>query len=97
MSEKIEIVPPHPRSPDWKLAEAEIVFEGGLLDGLKLVGFTVTEGRDGRLRVGLPQKDYMSGGQKQYWDFVKPVLHPARVNELRATILAEYERWKENR
>jgi hypothetical protein len=94
MTEKIEIVPPHPRSPNWKLAEAEISFEGGVLDGVKFTGFTITEGRDGKLRLTMPQKEYMSGGQKQYWDYVRPVLHPSAIGRLRDAIIEEYERWK---
>lgn len=97
MDAKIEIVPPHQRSPAWKLAEAEISFEGGVLDGVKLTGFTITEGRDGKLRLTMPQKEYLKGGQKQYWDFIQPVLHPTSIGRLRDTILDEYEKWKEAR
>jgi hypothetical protein len=92
--EKVEIVPPQPRSPAWKLAEAEISFEGGLLDGVKLTGFTIAEGRDGKLRLTMPQKEYMKGGQKQYWDFIQPVLHTTSIGRLRDLIFAEYDRWK---
>lgn len=95
--EKLEIIQPHARAPKWILAEAEVAFEGGLLDGVKLVGFTVTKSKSGKLRVMLPQKDYMSGGQKQYFDFVRAVLHPSKVEELKEAIIAAYEEWKEQR
>ncbi len=36
--------------PSGKLADAELLFSGGPLDGLKLVGFAVWERKNGRGR-----------------------------------------------
>ncbi len=53
-----------------KLADAEIHFTGGELDGLKLVGFAVWRSRDGggswqRLADGLPQQGAYLGVLRQ--------------------------------
>jgi hypothetical protein len=43
----IKILEPDRQSPGAKLADAEIHFAGGELDGLKLVGFAVWQVRNG--------------------------------------------------
>ena len=45
----VKIIPNEKGSPPEKLADAEVIFEAdaGPLSGMKLVGFTVWERRDG--------------------------------------------------
>ena len=43
----IQILTPNGHSAPGKLADAEVHFTGGELDGLKLVGFAIWQGRDG--------------------------------------------------
>ena len=45
---QVNILPITNGAPAGKLAEAELCFADGLLSGLKLVGFSIWEGRDGR-------------------------------------------------
>ena len=47
----IKILKTNGHSAAGKLADAEIHFTGGELDGLKLVGFAVWQRRDGRART----------------------------------------------
>lgn len=49
-----------------KLADAEIHFTGGELDGLKLVGFAVWRSRDGRGEdVTFPSRQYQANGERR--------------------------------
>lgn len=53
----IQILKANGRSAPGKLADAEIHFTGGDLDGLKLVGFAVWKARDGHGRnVSFPSR-----------------------------------------
>ena len=45
-------------SPAGKLADAELHFSGGPLDGLKLIGFGVWERRNGGRNVTFPARQY---------------------------------------
>ncbi|ODS52440.1 MAG: hypothetical protein ABS36_17825 [Acidobacteria bacterium SCN 69-37] len=49
-----------------KLADAEIHFKGGELDGLKLVGFAVWRSRNGRGEdVTFPSRQFVSQGERR--------------------------------
>src|SRR5687768_15962619 len=52
----VKIIPNEQGTPAGKLAEAEVVFEAdaGPLSGMKLIGFTVWERRDGGRNVTFP-------------------------------------------
>ena len=54
----------HGHNPPGKLADAELHFTDGVLDGLKLVGFAVWERRSGSGRnVTFPARQYI--GQRR--------------------------------
>ncbi|MGE0123634.1 MAG: hypothetical protein AB7U25_11910 [Vicinamibacterales bacterium] len=62
----IRIVKTNGYAAPGKLADAEIHFSGGELDGLKLVGFAVWKGRDGRgVDVSLPSRQFTVRGQRR--------------------------------
>jgi len=46
----IKIVPNEKSTPPGKLADAELHFNDGVLDGLKLIGFAIWERRTGNGR-----------------------------------------------
>jgi hypothetical protein len=48
----VKIVPNDKGNPPGKLADAELHFTDGVLDGLKLIGFSVWERRTGNGRNG---------------------------------------------
>ena len=50
MSTIVKIVPNDKGNPPGKLADAELHFTDGVLDGLKLIGFSVWERRTGNGR-----------------------------------------------
>ena len=56
-----------------KLAEAELHFTEGVLDGLKLIGFTVWERRTGNGRnVTFPARSYTVGGERRSFALLRP-------------------------
>ena len=79
-----------------KLAEAELHFTEGALDGLKLIGFTIWERRTGNGRnVTFPARQYTVGGERRSFALLRPTTgDPASQERLRELILqafAEYE------
>ena len=80
-----------------KLAEAELHFTEGALDGLKLVGFTVWEKRTGNGRnVTFPARQYTVAGERRSWALLRPIAgDPASQNALRELILQAYAEFEE--
>lgn len=55
-----------------KLADAEIHFNGGELDGLKLVGFAVWRSRDGHGEdVSFPSRQFVSNGERRTFPLLR--------------------------
>jgi hypothetical protein len=79
-----------------KLAEAELHFTEGILDGLKLIGFTVWERRTGGGRnVTFPARTYSVNGERRSFALLRPAAGDAtaqdRVRELILDAYAEFE------
>jgi hypothetical protein len=91
----IKIVPNERGIPQSKLAEAELVFEEGVLCGLKLVGFGVWEGREGR-HITFPSRPFTANGERRSYTVLRPVSdttaqEPLRQRILKAFIEFEYQ------
>jgi hypothetical protein len=80
-----------------KLAEAELHFTEGVLDGLKLIGFTIWERRSGNGRnVTFPARQYTVGGERRTFALLRPVSgDPASQDRLRELILQAYADYEE--
>ena len=82
-------------NPPGKLAEAELHFTDGPLEGLKLIGFSVWERRTGGGRnVTFPARQYSVNGERRSFALLRPVGDPTaqeRIRELILTTFAEYE------
>ena len=91
----IKIVPNDKANPAGKLADAELHFTDGVLDGLKLVGFAVWDRRSGSGRnVTFPARQYVVNGDRRSFALLRPVADAAaqeRVRELVLQAYAEYE------
>jgi len=84
--------------PPGKLADAELHFTGGDLDGLKLIGFAIWERRVGGGRnVTFPARSYSVNGERRSFALLRPTASEAgtngqdRVRELVLAAYAEYE------
>ena len=79
-----------------KLADAELHFTEGVLDGLKLIGFSVWERRTGGGRnVTFPARAYSVNGERRSFALLRPAAGDAsaqeRIRELVLQAYAEYE------
>jgi hypothetical protein len=91
----IKIVPNDKGNPPGKLAEAELHFTHGPLEGLKLIGFAVWERKTGNGRnVTFPARQYSVNGERRSYSLLRPVGDVTAQDRLRDLILqayAEYE------
>jgi hypothetical protein len=91
----INITPNDKGNPPGKLADAEVCFTEGPLDGLKLIGFSVWERRGGNGRnVTFPARSYSVNGERRSYALLRPIGDVTSQNKLRELILeafAEYE------
>ena len=92
----IKIIPNDKGVPAGKLADAELVFTDGELSGLKLVGFTIWQGRDSsEHNVTFPARQYSVNGERRTFALLRPVLDSSALDRVREQVLdafAEFER-----
>jgi hypothetical protein len=87
----IKIVSNEKGNPPGKLADAELVFTEGPLEGLKLIGFTVWERKTGGGRnVTFPARTYSVQGERRSFALLRPVLDSTGQSRLRDLILEAY-------
>ena len=91
----VKITPNDKGNPPGKLAEAELHFTSGELDGLKLIGFAVWERRGGNGRnVTFPARQYAVNGERRSFALLRPISDTSaqeRVRQLVLQAFAEYE------
>lgn len=74
-------------NPPGKLADAELHFSGGPLDGLKLVGFGVWPRRDGNgLNITYPARQYSVNGERRSFALLRPIVDAASQDRLSQVI-----------
>ena len=87
----IRITPNDKGNPPGKLADAELHFEDGPLDGLKLIGFAIWQRRGGDGRsVTFPARQYAVNGERRSFALLRPIIDTAHQDLLRDLILAAY-------
>ncbi len=59
--------------PERLVAEAELLFNTGLVGGMKLVGFSVWQSSEGELYVTFPSRAFGAGGERRFFDFLRSV------------------------
>src|SRR5438067_1113051 len=95
MSTVVKIVPNEKGNPPGKLADAELHFTDGVLDGLKLIGFAVWERRTGNGRnVTFPARQYAVNGERRSFALLRPIADTGAQERIRDLVLqafAEYE------
>ena len=70
----VKIQPNEKGNPPGKLADAELHFTEGPLEGLKLIGFAVWERRSGSGRnVTFPARQYVVNGDRRSFALLRPV------------------------
>src|SRR5438034_11623814 len=91
----VKITPNDKGNPPGKLADAELHFIDGELEGLKLIGFSIWERRGGAGRnVTFPARSYAINGERRSFALLRPIVDVAAQDRIRTAILdafAEYE------
>jgi hypothetical protein len=92
----VKIVPNDKGNPAGKLADAELHFTDGVLDGLKLIGFAVWERRSGGGRnVTFPARQYVTNGERRSFALLRPITDAAGQDRIRDLVLQAYTEFEE--
>ena len=88
----VKITPNDAGNPPGKLADAEVHFAGGPLEGMKLIGFAIWERQgSGARNVTFPARQYAVNGERRSYALLRPVAEPAAQQAIRDLILQAYE------
>ena len=83
-------------NPPGKLADAELHFADGPLDGLKLIGFGIWERRSGGGRnVTFPARQYAVNGERRSFALLRPIADARAQDRIRELILEAYAAYEE--
>ena len=83
-------------NPAGKLADAELHFTAGPLEGLKLIGFGIWERRGGSGRnVTFPARQYSVNGERRSFALLRPIVDTAAQERIREFVLEAYAAYEE--
>ena len=92
----VKITPNDKGNPPGKLADAQLHFTEGPLDGLKLIGFSVWERRGGGGRnVTFPARSYSINGERRSFALLRPIVDTTTQSKLREIILDAYQEYED--
>ena len=92
----IKITPNDKGNPPGKLAEAEVHFGDGPMEGLKLIGFSIWERRGGHGRnVTFPARSYVVNGDRRSYALLRPIVDSTAQSRLRDLILEAFQEFEE--
>lgn len=82
-------------NPPGKLADAELHFTAGPLEGLKLIGFAVWERRTGNGRnITFPARTYAVNGERRSFALLRPTVDVAAQDRIRNVILEAFSEFE---
>ena len=92
----VKITPNERGNPPGKLADAELHFSDGPLEGLKLIGFGIWErrGGGGGRNVTFPARQYNVNGERRSFSLLRPVADTTAQGKLRELILDAFAEWE---
>ena len=92
----VKITPNEKGTPAGKLADAELHFIDGELDGLKLIGFSIWERRGGNGRnVTFPARQYAVNGERRSFALLRPIVDSTAQNKIRDLVLEAFQEYEE--
>ena len=87
----VKTIPNDKGTPPGKLADAELHFTEGPLDGLKLIGFAIWERRTGGGRnVTFPARQYAVNGERRSFALLRPMADASAQDRIRDLVLEAY-------
>jgi hypothetical protein len=91
----VKIIPNDRGNPPGKLADAELHFLDGPLQGLKLIGFAIWERRGGSGRnVTFPARQYSVNGERRSFALLRPLIDATAQNRIRDLILEAFQEYE---
>jgi hypothetical protein len=92
----VKITPNDKGNPPGKVADAELHFTEGALEGLKLIGFAIWERRGGGAgyNVTFPARQYAVNGERRSFALLRPLTETSAQNRLRDVILDAYREYE---
>jgi hypothetical protein len=95
MSITVRITPNDRGTPPSKLADAELYFTGGELDGLKLIGFSIWQGRGNHgVSVSFPGRQYRIGDERRTFGLLRPIAGTSAQERVRDLVLQAYAEYQ---
>jgi hypothetical protein len=93
----VKITPNDKGNPPGKLADAELHFSDGPLDGLKLIGFAIWERRGGAAgrNVTFPARQYSVNGERRSFALLRPIVDTTAQGKIRELILQAFQEYEE--
>lgn len=93
----IKISPNEKGNPPGKLADAELHFSDGPLDGLKLIGFAIWErrGGGGGRNVTFPSRQYTVNGERRSFALLRPIVDASSQNRIRDMVLGAFQEFEQ--
>ena len=85
----VRIVTSH-HNPPGKLADAELHFTEGPLEGLKLIGFGIWERRNGQRTVTFPARQYSVNGERRAFALLRPIVDTEAQERVGDLVLQAY-------
>jgi hypothetical protein len=87
----IKFTPNDKGNPPGKLADAELHFDSGPLEGLKLIGFAIWERKTGNGRnLTFPARQYSVNGERRSFALLRPITDATGQDRLRDLVLEAY-------
>ena len=93
----VKIAPNDKGNPPGKLADAELHFDEGPLEGLKLIGFAIWErrGSAGGRNVTFPARQYSVNGERRSFALLRPIVDTTAQSNVRDLILEAFHDYEE--
>ena len=92
----VKITPNDKGNPAGKLADAELHFTDGALEGMKLIGFAIWERRSGGGRnVTFPARQYVVNGDRRSFALLRPITDTHAQERVRDLVLQAYAEYEE--
>jgi hypothetical protein len=94
----VKITPNDRGNPPGKLADAELHFTDGALEGLRLIGFAIWERRGGNGRnVTFPARQYTVDGERRSFALLRPIADVGAQSRIRDLVLEAYAEYDERK
>ena len=91
----VKILPNDKGNPPGKLADAELHFTEGALEGLKLIGFSIWERKSGNGRnVTFPARQYSVNGERRSFALLRPTTDGSGQDRIRDLVLQAYTQYE---